>query len=122
MRRRRRREAVHGSEWHEAMAAEPWKSFGLALEGGGSRPLSEREWRRMVMDRVTQQMQLHDSQPKRARELVAEHNVKKGLEIWRAEQIAAQASDRCSHGRWRPKCAQCVWDDDRARKAKDVDA
>lgn len=111
-RRRRGRPEHHGPEWHEAMQAEPWASY-AAWETDESgrrimRPLSRREWEAQL-NRARQQMQMHDAQPARARALVCEHNVKRGLELYRAELLSTM--ERCPHGRKHaPSCAQCTYE------------
>jgi len=62
-----------------------------------------------------QQMQAHDSQPPRVRELVAEHNVEKGRALYRAELLAAP---KCPHGRLEASCAQCTYQ--KAKQAREA--
>lgn len=78
--------------------------------------LSEERWRR-GLEGKRQQQAMHDVQPPRMRALVAEHNVDKGREMYRAEHQATH--ERCPHGRWAPKCAQCVWDNRPAATGRD---
>lgn len=104
-RRNRRRERPHDWQWHEERLAQPWASFAVFDDGRVVGTLTERRWRAMLESK-RQQMAAHDAQPKRMRELVAEHNVTKGQEMYRAEQLAAP---RCPHGRYAASCAQCAW-------------
>src|SRR5262245_32072597 len=60
-----------------------------------------------------QQMQAHDSQPEALRMLVAEHNINKGMELYRKQLLAAP---KCPHGRLEASCAQCTY-----QKAKRAD-
>lgn len=108
MRRNRRRERPHDWQWHEERLAQPWASFAVFNEGGEvGGTLSEKRWR-TGLEGKRQQMAAHDAQPKRVRELVAEHNVTRGLELYRSELLAAP---KCRHGRYAASCAQCAWTD-----------
>jgi hypothetical protein len=108
MRRNRRRERPHDWQWHEEQLAQPWASFAVFNEDGNTvGTLSEKRWR-TGLEGKRQQMAAHDAQPQRVRELVAEHNVQRGLELYRSELLAAP---KCRHGRYAASCAQCAWAD-----------
>lgn len=109
-RRRAHRRHVHDLAWHEEQLAEPWKNY-VNLETG--RYLSPGAYAR-ALEGKRQQMHAHDRQPKRMRELVAEHNINKAMEIYRQEMLATL--ERCKHGRPPASCAQCTYD--RAQQAK----
>jgi len=107
-RRRRHRLERHGPDWHEAQLAQPWLNYSVLDEDGRPvRPLTEAEYEKGVRGKQ-QQMQMHDMQPKRMRELVAEHNVRKGQELYALELRTTTA--KCPHGRYGPSCAQCTYD------------
>jgi len=116
MRRNRRRERPHDWQWHEERLAQPWASFAVFNESGEvTGTLSERRWR-AGLEGKRQQMAAHDAQPKRVRDLVAEHDVKRGLDLYRAELLTAP---KCRHGRYAASCAQCVWDNRPAVTGRD---
>jgi hypothetical protein len=99
--RRKRSHERHDWAWHEAHLATPWLSYHTAT----GRPLSEREWREGIEGK-RQQMTMHDGQPPLMRQLVAEHNVRKAVELYRLEMHNAP---KCPHGRVEASCAQCTF-------------
>lgn len=116
MRRNRKRERPHDWQWHEERLAQPWASFVVRDEDGEvTGTLSERRWR-AGLEGKRQQMAAHDAQPRRVRELVAEHNMQRGLELYRSELLAAP---KCRHGRYAASCAQCAWADRPAVTGRD---
>lgn len=113
-RRRFRKSEHHGPDWHEAMLAEPWNNY--STTGDKPRPLTPREYEHGMRGK-REQMEMHDRQPKRMRELVGEHNINKAITLYREEVRALPKSDRCSHGRFPESCPQCVWA--RAQEARE---
>lgn len=94
--RRRNRELPHDWAWHEQRMAEP-------------HPQAAHHAHRWLAGK-RQEMAALDAAPERLRALVHDHNADGARRIWQAEQLAAQkAEPRCPHGRWPPKCAQCLW-------------
>ena len=106
-RRKRQRLERHGPDWHEAQLAQPWLNYSVLDEAGRAvRPLTAREYEK-AMHGKRQQMAMHDTQPQRMRELVAEHNVRRGQELYALELRTTTA--KCPHGRYGPSCAQCTY-------------
>jgi hypothetical protein len=91
------------------MQAEPWASYAVwEFDHAGervTRPMTQKEWEKSL-NGVRQQMQMHDAHPPEARRLVCEHNVTRGMELYREQLLAAP---RCPHGRYAPSCAQCTY-------------
>ncbi len=111
MGRRRRRSRIerHGLDWHAHQLSQPWLNYSVLDDSGRPvRPLTEREYERGLNGKA-QQMAMHDAQPPRVRELVREHNVTKGQQLY-AEELRASRAHRCPHGRYGPSCAQCTYD------------
>lgn len=104
MARRPRRRHVHDLAWHEAQAATPWLDY---WDMDRERYMTEREYHKRL-DGKRAQMEMHDRQPVRLRQLVGEHGVKRGQEIYHAETLAS--IERCHHGRPARSCAQCTYD------------
>lgn len=115
-RRNRKREKPHDWQWHEEQLAQPWASFAVFDDDGrATGTLTEARWRR-GLEGKRQQMQMHDNQPPRMRELVAEHNVTRAGELYRAGLLAAP---RCPHGRLAASCPQCAWNNRPAATGRD---
>lgn len=112
-RRRAHRERPHDLAWHEAQLAEPWKNY-VDLNTG--RYLSPGAYAR-ALEGKRQQMFMHDRQPQRMRELVAEHNVNRGVQLYGEEMRASV--QKCRHGRFPASCAQCTYDKAVAARARD---
>jgi predicted metal-binding protein len=88
---------------HDAAAERWWEGLHGCTEAQG------RRW----LEGKRQQMDMHDMQPQRLRQLVAEHNVSKAQAIYNAELMAA--NPKCPHGRFPGTCGQCAWSNRGAR-------
>lgn len=69
------------------------------------RGVTSRHHLERILIGIEQSMMALDAAPERLRQLVHEFDTTEARQRWQAEQLA----DRCPHGRWRPKCAQCAY-------------